>query len=96
MTIDYKTSQLMQGDIVEWLNTATDEFSAAGLAGFASSTAGHFYVGHDIPSNWLSNGIKVAQDYLVHNTTLGISALVETEGDTWLAGWKRHDIQFSN
>jgi beta-glucosidase len=48
MTIDYKTSQLMQGDIVEWLNTATDEFSAAGLAGFASSTAGHFYVGHDI------------------------------------------------
>jgi Na+(H+)/acetate symporter ActP len=47
-------------------------------------------------SNWLSNGIKVAQDYLVHNTTLGISALVETEGDTWLAGWKRHDIQFSN
>jgi beta-glucosidase len=31
-------------------------------------------------SNWLSNGIKVAQDYLVHNTTLGIPALVQTEG----------------
>jgi beta-glucosidase len=80
MTIEDKTSQLMQGDISEWLNTTTNEISAAGLAGFTSSTAGQFYVGHDMLWGFLSNGIRAAQDYLVHNTTLGIPALVQTEG----------------
>jgi beta-glucosidase len=80
MTIDDKTSQLMQGDISEWLNTTTGEINTAGLAGFASSTAGQFYVGHDMLWSALSNGIKAAQDYMVHNTTLGIPALAQTEG----------------
>lgn len=80
MTIDDKTSQLMQGDISEWLNTTSGEISTVGLAGFVSSTAGQFYVGHDILWGRLSTGIKAAQDYLVHNTTLGIPALVQTEG----------------
>ncbi|KAN0105820.1 hypothetical protein V8E51_008696 [Hyaloscypha variabilis] len=48
MTIEDKTSQLIQGDIIEWLNTTTGENSVQGLEGFASSTAGQFYVGHDM------------------------------------------------
>lgn len=37
-------------------------------------------VGHDISFSWLADNIKKGQDYLLHNTTLGIPALVQTEG----------------
>ena len=80
MTIEDKTSQLMQGDITEWLNTTSGEINTSGLAGFASSTASQFYVGHDMLWSRLSGGIKAAQDYMLHNTTLGIPALAQTEG----------------
>lgn len=33
-----------------------------------------------MPWEWLLNGIKVAQDYLLQNTTLWIPALVQSEG----------------
>ena len=37
-------------------------------------------VGYAVPWDWMVTNIKHAQDYLVHNTTLGIPALVQTEG----------------
>jgi beta-glucosidase len=70
----------MQGDIIEWLNTTTGEISVQGLEIFASSTAGQFYVGHDMLWAHLSRGVKAAQDYMADNTTLGILVLVQTEG----------------
>ena len=42
--------------------------------------AGQFYVGYPVPQSWISEGVKKAQDYLIYNTTLGIPALVQTEG----------------
>ncbi|EON99739.1 putative beta- protein [Phaeoacremonium minimum UCRPA7] len=80
MTIEDKTAQLIQGDISNWINTTDGTFNATGLEWNMKYRASMFYVGY--PTNWstISNGVKIAQDYLVHNTTLGIPALVQSEG----------------
>ncbi|KAF2131166.1 glycoside hydrolase family 3 protein [Dothidotthia symphoricarpi CBS 119687] len=80
MTIEEKTAQLIQGDISNWLNTTTNEFNSSGLVWNFNARAGQFYVGYAMPPSWISEGIKRAQDYLLHNTTLGIPALTQTEG----------------
>nr|GFD53596.1 hypothetical protein [Tanacetum cinerariifolium] len=41
---------------------------------------GQFYVGYPVEQQWIASGVKRAQDYIQHNTTLGIPALVQTEG----------------
>jgi beta-glucosidase len=80
MTIEEKTAQLIQGDISNWINTTTNAFNSSGLEWNFNVRAGQFYVGYAMPPEWISAGIKRAQDYLMHNTTLGIPALVQTEG----------------
>jgi beta-glucosidase len=80
MTIADKTAQLIQGDISNWINTTTDAFNATGLAWNMATRAGQFYVGYPVEQQWISEGVKIAQDYLIHNTTLGIPALVQSEG----------------
>lgn len=80
MTIEEKTAQLIQGDISNWINTTTNAFNISGLEWNFRARAGQFYVGYAIPPEWISGGIKKAQDYLMHNTTLGIPALTQTEG----------------
>jgi beta-glucosidase len=80
MTIEEKTAQLIQGDISNWINTTTNVFNSSGLEWNFNVRAGQFYVGYAMPPEWISAGIKRAQDYLIHNTTLGIPALVQTEG----------------
>lgn len=80
MTIEDKTAQLIQGDISNWINTTDDSFNATGLAWNMATRAGQFYVGYPVDQQWIANGVKQAQDYLVYNTTLGIPALVQTEG----------------
>lgn len=80
MTIEEKTSQLIQGDISNWINTTTNAFNSSGLEWNFNVRAGQFYVGYAMPPEWISAGIKRAQDYLMHNTSLGIPALVQTEG----------------
>lgn len=37
-------------------------------------------MGYPVPWDWISDNIKRGQDYLLQNTTLGIPALVQTEG----------------
>lgn len=37
-------------------------------------------MGYPVAWDWISDNIKRAQDYLMQNTTLGIPALVQTEG----------------
>jgi hypothetical protein len=37
-------------------------------------------VGYPVAWDWIADNIKRGQDYLVHNTTLGIPAIVQTEG----------------
>ena len=80
MTIEEKTAQLVQGDVRNWLNDTDGSFNETGLEWNMAHRAGQFYVG--IPVSWemLSNNIRVAQEYLVKNTTLGIPAWVQSEG----------------
>jgi beta-glucosidase len=80
MTIEEKTAQLIQGDLSNWINTTTNAVNQTGLEWNFKVRAGQFYVGYAMPPEWISNGIKIGQDYLMHNTTLGIPALVQTEG----------------
>jgi len=80
MTIEEKTAQLIQGDISNWINVTTNVFNNSGFEWNFKARAGQFYVGYAMPPEWISAGIKRAQDYLVHNTTLGIPAITQTEG----------------
>jgi len=45
-----------------------------------ATRAGQFYVGYPVDQQWIAEGVKKGQDYLLHNTTLGIPALVQSEG----------------
>lgn len=80
MTIEDKTAQLVQGDISNWINMTDDSFNATGLAWNMAARAGQFYVGYPVDQQWIAEGVKKGQDYLLHNTTLGIPALVQSEG----------------
>ncbi|OQE14881.1 hypothetical protein PENSTE_c032G06809 [Penicillium steckii] len=80
MTIEDKMAQLMQGDLTNWMNQTSGAFNYTGLVTNMEMKAGSFYVGYPVAWDWIADNIKRAQDYLVHNTTLGIPALVQTEG----------------
>jgi beta-glucosidase len=80
MTIQEKTSQLVQGDISNWINMTDNSFNLTGLEWNMATRGGSFYVGYPVDQQWIANGIKIAQDYLMKNTTLGIPALVQSEG----------------
>lgn len=80
MTLEDKTSQLVQGDIRNWLDIETGDFNKTGLEWSMATRSGSFYVGVPVEQQWIAENIKVAQDYLVHNTTLGIPAFTQTEG----------------
>ncbi|KAI1766960.1 glycoside hydrolase family 3 protein [Hypoxylon sp. FL1150] len=80
MTIEDKTAQLVQGDLRNWINTTSGDLNQTGLEWSMQSRAGSFYVGVAIPWKMLSDGIKVGQDFLTQNTTLGIPAWVQSEG----------------
>ncbi|RAH56766.1 beta-glucosidase [Aspergillus piperis CBS 112811] len=80
MTVEDKMAQLMQGDIGNWMDSTTGAFNYTGLVENMEMKAGAFYIGYAVPWDWLATNIKRAQDYLLQNTTLGIPALVQTEG----------------
>lgn len=80
MTIEEKTTQLMQGDISNWLNVTSGAFNRTGLETSFDQKAGSYYVGYPISWDWLADNIKVAQDYSVNETRLGIPPIVQTEG----------------
>lgn len=80
MTIADKTSQLLQGDFQNWINTTTNAFNYTGLVQNMKTRASQFYVGYAVPADWIAEGTKRAQEYLLRNTTLGIPAFVQSEG----------------
>jgi beta-glucosidase len=80
MTIQEKTSQLVQGDISNWINMTDNTFNLTGLEWNMATRGGSFYVGYPVDQQWIANGIKIGQDYLMKNTSLGIPALVQSEG----------------
>jgi beta-glucosidase len=81
MTTEEKVAQLVQGDISNWMNFTDNTVNQTGLAWNMAERAGQFYVGpFPVDPQWLAEGIKLGQNYLLHNTTLGIPALVQSEG----------------
>lgn len=80
MTIQDKANQLIQGDISNWIDTKDGSFNASGLAWNMEYRGGAFYVGYYVNWTTLADGIKLGQDYLTQNTTLGIPAWVQSEG----------------
>src|SRR3569833_14234 len=80
MTIEDKTAQLLQADLSSWMNITTGAFTTSALEWSMKYRAGQMYAGQTTSWELLSSGIKLAQDYLVHNTTLGIPTFVQCEG----------------
>lgn len=80
MTIQDKAAQLVQGDISNWINTTDGRFNASGLEWSMADRGGSFYVGYAVNWTTLWSGVKLGQDYLAQNTTLGIPAWVQSEG----------------
>ncbi|KAK3903785.1 glycoside hydrolase [Staphylotrichum tortipilum] len=80
MTIEEKASQLLQGDIRNWMNEVTNAFNQTGLEWSTQYRGSAFYVGIAVPNEWISQNIKTAQDYIQNSTYLGIPAFVQTEG----------------
>lgn len=80
MTIEDKAAQLVQGDVTKWLNLDDGSFNASGLEFNMKYRASAFYVGYSLNWTTLSAAVKTGQDYLTHNTTLGIPAWVQSEG----------------
>lgn len=80
MTIEEKASQLMQGDISNWLNTTSGAFNESGLIQSFEQKAGMYYVGYPISWDWLATNIQRAQEYAMNSTRLGIPPIVQTEG----------------
>ncbi|KAE8153518.1 glycoside hydrolase superfamily [Aspergillus avenaceus] len=79
MTVQEKTSQLVQGDITNWMNDTTGEFNLTGLQWSVENRGGMFYVGYPVSQDWIASNVQRAQEYIMQNTTLGIPALVQTE-----------------
>ncbi|KAG7284605.1 hypothetical protein NEMBOFW57_009210 [Staphylotrichum longicolle] len=93
MTIEEKASQLLQGDIRNWMNETTGALNQTGLEWSTKARGSSFYVGVPVPNTWLSEHIKAAQDYIQNNTYLGIPAFVQTEG---LHGFLAHNATIFN
>lgn len=81
MTLEDKASQLIQGDLRNWINVTDGSLNTTGLEWSMKYRGGSFYVYAEGPDAWryVSHGVKLGQDYLVHNTTLGIPAWVQGE-----------------
>ncbi|KAK3321560.1 glycoside hydrolase superfamily [Apodospora peruviana] len=79
MTLQEKTSQLLQGDIRNWMDEQTGVYNETGLAWSTKARGGSFYVGIAVDPKWISDATKKAQEYIQEHTYLGIPALVQTE-----------------
>lgn len=70
-------------------------FNSSGLEWSMTNRSGQFYVGIFAPQQWLADAIKLGQEYLIHNTTLGIPAIVQTEGIHGFLAGKFHQGHLS-
>ncbi|KAH7040285.1 glycoside hydrolase superfamily [Microdochium trichocladiopsis] len=80
MTIEEKTSQLVQGDIRNWVNETDYTFNQTGLEWSSAARGGLYYVGLPFPWDVLADNVQLGQGYLANRTRLGIPAWVQSEG----------------
>ncbi|KAJ5099854.1 hypothetical protein N7532_006855 [Penicillium argentinense] len=78
MTIEDKMAQLMQG-MTSVKAVSFTAWAKKQLWGCETDADSHL-VGYPVAWDWIADNIKRAQDYLLQNTTLGIPAIVQTEG----------------
>ncbi|KAG8943685.1 hypothetical protein FRC04_002585 [Tulasnella sp. 424] len=86
MTLEEKVAQLIQGDINGWTPNPNDpldttmSYNASGLVEMMKYKGGSIWAGYQMPYDKLAYTIEVGQRYLMENTTLGIPALIQSEG----------------
>jgi beta-glucosidase len=86
MTLEEKVAQLIQGDINGWMPNLNDpldntlSFNQTGLEDMMRVKGGAIWAGYLMPWQKLKFAIEVGQRYLLENTTLGIPALIQSEG----------------
>ncbi|KAJ7174638.1 glycoside hydrolase superfamily [Mycena filopes] len=85
MTIEEKVSQIIQGDMNGWmsLNDPLDDtktFNQTGLEEMVRLKGGSIWAGYQMPWDKFVFGVTVGQKYMMENTTLGIPALIQSEG----------------
>ncbi|KAJ7815959.1 glycoside hydrolase superfamily [Mycena olivaceomarginata] len=85
MTVEEKVSQIIQGDLNGWmsLNNPLDDtktFNQSGLEEMVRLKGGSIWAGYQVPWDKFVFGVTVGQKYMLENTTLGIPALIQSEG----------------
>ncbi|KAF8525691.1 glycoside hydrolase [Gautieria morchelliformis] len=85
MTVEEKVAQIIQGDLNGWMNLTdpldnTLTFNQTGLEEMMRLKGGSIWGGYLMPWEKFVFGVTVGQKYLVENTTLGIPALIQSEG----------------
>jgi beta-glucosidase len=71
MTIEEKTSQLIQGDIRDYLNLTDGSLNTTGLAWVMEKRSNSIWTGLYAEMSVINKGTRIAQEYLLQNTTLG-------------------------
>ncbi|KAG7123467.1 Periplasmic beta-glucosidase like protein [Verticillium longisporum] len=80
MTVEEKTAQLIQGDIRDYLNITDGRYNETAMEWIATKRANSIWTGLFMNRTMVSRGAKLAQDYLVNETRLGIPAFIQSEG----------------
>ncbi|KAG5651217.1 hypothetical protein H0H81_009446 [Sphagnurus paluster] len=85
MTLAEKVSQLIQGDMNGWMNMGnpldnTLTYNPSGLVNMMQTKGGSIWAGYQVPWQKFVYAVNVGQKYLMENTTLGIPALIQSEG----------------
>ncbi|KAI0365465.1 glycoside hydrolase [Pilatotrama ljubarskyi] len=85
MTLEEKVAQLIQGDMNGWMDFSDPlddikTFNQTGLEAMMSQKAGAIWGGYQTPWDKFVFGVTVGQRFLMENTTLGIPALIQSEG----------------
>ncbi|KAF9461447.1 glycoside hydrolase superfamily [Collybia nuda] len=85
MSLEEKVAQLIQGDLNGWMdlrdpldNTLT--YNQTGLQEMMRLKGGSIWGGYLVPWEKFVFAVNVGQKYLMENTTLGIPALIQSEG----------------
>ena len=76
----------IQGDLDGWMNLTdplddTLTFNQTGLELMMAQKGGSIWGGYLMPWDKFVYGVTVGQKYLMENTTLGIPALIQSEGE---------------
>ncbi|KAJ7916268.1 glycoside hydrolase superfamily [Mycena leptocephala] len=86
MTIEEKVSQIIQGDLNGWMTNPNDPlddsktFNQTGLAEMVRLKGGSIWAGYQMPWDKFVFQVTVGQKFMMENTTLGIPALMQSEG----------------